>query len=212
MDGLEAQTYPENLRSLGDVNMPSLLDQKAVKYDLATDKFVLGDVGIPEVANDGKRYVRVFNNWEEEKNELIEMNDVAISGEAPNDFLKYNGSSWINDPSLAVEQTTQNNRLDGIDTEQTTQNNRLDALEAQTYPESLANLTDVQINSPLQDAQVLVNIGGVWGNYTIDISQQPPIVDLDNRVDVLEAQIYPESLWNLVDVNFDLPNDDQKYV
>lgn len=65
------------------------------------------------------------------------MNDVAISGEAPNDFLKYNGSTWINDPSLTIEQTTQNNRLDVLETEQTTQNNRLDDLEAQDYPEAL---------------------------------------------------------------------------
>lgn len=56
---IEARPYPEALRDLSDVNIQQFDDQKVVKYDLASDKFVLGDVqsGIQDVPNDGKRYV-----------------------------------------------------------------------------------------------------------------------------------------------------------
>lgn len=54
---LEDQEYPEKLRNLADVNIPTFLDQKPIIYDQASDKFTLGEAGIPEVLNDGKRYV-----------------------------------------------------------------------------------------------------------------------------------------------------------
>lgn len=71
-------------------------------------------------------------------------------------------------------------------------------------------MTDVVINSPPQIGQVIAFGGsGVFENFTIDLSTQPPIVDLDNWVTVLESQDYPESFWNLADVNIvtDVAND-----
>lgn len=74
------------------------------------------------------------------------------------------------------EQVAQNDRLDlietdlnGIEADIDNHETRITSIEGQ-LPQSLAGLSDVQINAPLQDAQVLVNIGGLWGNYTIDIS------------------------------------------
>ena len=109
---------------------------------------------------------------------------------------------------IELEQITQNNRLDDIETEQTTQNNRLDNLRLDT------DLTDVTINNPVTIGQVFAYGGNGWGNYTIDISTEQPIIDLNTRVEnidleqitqnrwleTLEAQTYPESLRNLADV------------
>lgn len=71
-------------------------------------------------------------------------------------------------------------RVDAIETEQVTQNNRLDNIEIEVDTLTLASLNDVNLNDPLTIGQVFAYGGNGWGNYTIDISTQQPIVDLDN--------------------------------
>lgn len=117
-----------------------------------------------------------------------------------------NVDDWLID--IENEQITQNNQLTTIENEQITQNNTLinhnnwiTTLELHEYPESLANLADVTMNYPLTIGQVFAYGGGGWGNYTIDISTQQPIIDLDNWITTLEQHEYPESLRNLADVD-----------
>lgn len=128
------------------------------------------------------------------------------------DVLIDNNTNEIN--LIKIEQITQNNRLTDLENEQITQNNRLDVLESHDYPESLENLADVTITQPVSIGQVFAYGGNGWGNYTIDISTEQPIIDLNTRVEnidleqitqnrwleTLEAQTYPESLRNLADV------------
>lgn len=56
---------------------------------------------VVRATNNGIIYVATQNGYE-----LDEIHDVSISGEQPNDYLKYNGSLWINGPAPLVVQNT----------------------------------------------------------------------------------------------------------
>jgi hypothetical protein len=60
-------------------------------------------IGVVARANSGNgiMYVKCQNGYE-----LDELHDVAISGLASGDFLKYNGSTWVNDPINLGTDTT----------------------------------------------------------------------------------------------------------
>lgn len=59
---LEAQTYPESLRNLADVNMTPTIadDQKLISYDQPSDKFILVPPpnNFPEAPNTNQGYLR----------------------------------------------------------------------------------------------------------------------------------------------------------
>ena len=144
LDALEAQTYPELLRNLADVQItPTIADNgKIVSYSSALDKFVLvtDAAGISD-APDANNYLRTSGGWV--SGTLNNLNDVNVAAPSNFDTLEYNAGSWTSTNRLTNAETD----IINLNSEQTTQNDRLTDLE--TFQASV---------------QPWENIGQTWTN------------------------------------------------